>query len=455
MNPNFGLKLKQSQQLNQRMQQALRVLQLSGIELEREVDDWLQDNPLLERVEADEFADISLDSHFSAALPQHHKVGGDDAEEAWLNIAEEEDFNAYLHAQVCEHPLTDQEAAYVHILIDFLDEQGYLTDSFEDILDHTPLEWMLDEDKLQQALDALQTFDPPGVAAANLTESLLLQLMRQPASPERQLAARLVQGHFDELGKNRAQNIQRFRKLFPQAETETIQMALDLITTLNPYPAYGFASSEPTAYIQPDVWVKETKNGWQVSSNEAAWPKIRLNQEYYELFKEADDSSPEWKEKLSEARQKIDSLSMRESTVVRLAEYIVERQEDFFIFGEIGLTPMLLKDAATELDLSESTISRAANQKYLACPRGLFALRYFFTQAVSADSDNEGISQGAVKAMLAQLIEHEDSSKPHSDEALVQLLKQQGVDIARRTVAKYREALDIPPAHKRKLDGEY
>lgn len=445
----LGLKLRQTQQLNQRLQQSLRILQMSGIELEREVEDWLQDNPLLERPEADEFADAEF--NHGTTMPRSNHLGGDDAEDAWLNIAKEEDFNQYLHTQVCEHPLSDKEAAYVHILIDFLDDQGYFTDSIQDVIDNTPLEWMLDEDELQNALDLLQTFDPPGVAAADLTESLMLQLMRLPASPARQAAAHLIQSSLHDLGKNRKQNIIRFRKLFPEIDSETIETALDIIATLNPYPAYGFASSEPTAYIQPDVWVKEGKDGWKVIGNEAAWPKLQLNREYCELMKSAEDGAPEWKEKINEAKQRIDSLELRKSTVIRLAEYIVKNQEDFFIFGEIGLAPMLMKDAAAELGLAESTISRAANQKYLSCPRGLFALRYFFTQAVNSEGDKEGLSQGAIKAVLGQIIENEDSSKPHSDETLVRLLKQQGIDIARRTVAKYRESLDIPPAHKRKL----
>ena len=445
----LGLKLRQTQQLNQRLQQSLRILQMSGIELEREVEDWLQDNPLLERPEADEFADAEF--NHGTTMPRSNHLGGDDAEDAWLNIAKEEDFNQYLHSQVCEHPLSDKEAAYVHILIDFLDDQGYFTDSIQDLIDNTPLEWMLDEDELQNALDLLQTFDPPGVAAADLTESLMLQLIRLPASPARQAAAHLIQSSLHDLGKNRKQNIIRFRKLFPEIDSETIEAALDIIATLNPYPAYGFASSEPTAYIQPDVWVKEGKDGWKVIGNEAAWPKLQLNREYCELMKSAEDGAPEWKEKINEAKQRIDSLELRKSTVIRLAEYIVKNQEDFFIFGEIGLAPMLMKDAAAELGLAESTISRAANQKYLSCPRGLFALRYFFTQAVNSEGDKEGLSQGAIKAVLGQIIENEDSSKPHSDETLVRLLKQQGIDIARRTVAKYRESLDIPPAHKRKL----
>ena len=176
-----------------------------------------------------------------------------------------------------------------------------------------------------------------------------------------------------------------------------------------------------------------------------------MNEELSEALAEVEEVDDAWKEKIQEARQKIDSLALRKSTVLRLAEYIVERQEDFFVFGEIGLTPMLLKDAAQALDIAESTVSRAVNNKYLACPRGLFALRYFFTQAVSADENQEGTSQSAVKAMLQQLVQEENKQKPYSDEALCQLLKQQGIDISRRTVAKYRDALDIPAAHLRKM----
>ena len=446
--PAFQLKLKQTQQLNQNLQQSLRILQMSGLELEREIDDWLQDNPLLERSENTE-EHLPEPAPISAAVSKSRHLGGEDAEDIWATIAEEEDFNAFLHKQVCEHPLTESEAARVHILIDFLDDQGYLSDSLSDIIDHTPLEWMLDEDSLQEALDKLQMFDPPGVAASGLNQSLLLQLQRQPPSSARRCAARIVHLFLDDLGKSRQQNIAKFKKALPDDDTATIEAALDLIASLNPYPAYGFASSEPTAYVQPDVWIKEGKQGWVVSSNESAWPKIKLNREYCDMLEETTDVDKIWKEKLTEARQKIDSLAHRKSTVLRLAEYIVERQEDFFVFGEIGLTPMLLKDAAAELGVAESTVSRAVNQKYLACPRGVFALRYFFTQAVATDS-GEGASQNAVKAILGQLIDSEDKHKPYSDEALSKLLKQRGIEMARRTVAKYREALNIAPAHQRK-----
>lgn len=441
----LGIKLKQTQQLDRRLQQSLRVLQMSGIELEREVEDWLSDNPLLERKDTDEFSDAEF-SHYTAPARQ---IGGDEGEDMLSNIAGEEDFKQYLHAQVCEHPLSDQEAACVHILIDFLDEQGYLTDSIEDILDHTPLEWMLDEAMLKQALTALKKFDPAGVAAADLNESLILQIERLGECAAKSAALHIVRNALDSIDGNRSQTLARIKKHLPQTDGGTLEAALDLIASLNPFPAAGFASSTPTPYIRPDVRVEESKDGWTVSFNEDAQPALQLNREYCGLMP-SEGVSPEWKEKIGEARQYLDALELRKATVVRLAEYIVKHQADFFTFGEIGLVPLLMKDAAAELGVAESTVSRAANQKYLSCPRGVFPLHYFFTSAVQTESSGEIFSQTAAKAVLSQLIDNEDKHKPHTDETIVRLLKLRGIEVSRRTVAKYRESLGIPAAHRRK-----
>lgn len=441
----LGIKLKQSQQLDRRLQQSLRVLQMSGIELEREVENWLSDNPLLERKDTDEFSDAES-SHYTAPARQ---IGGDEGEDMLSNIAGEEDFKQYLHAQVCEHPLSDQEAACVHILIDFLDEQGYLTDSIEDILDHTPLEWMLDEAMLQHALTALKKFDPAGVAAADLTESLILQIERLGECAAKSAALHIVRNALDSIDGNRSQTLARIKKHLPQTDGGTLEAALDLIASLNPFPAAGFASSTPTPYIRPDVRVEESKDGWTVSFNEDAQPALQLNREYCGLMP-SEGVSPEWKEKIGEARQYLDALELRKATVVRLAEYIVKHQADFFTFGEIGLVPLLMKDAAAELGVAESTVSRAAGQKYLSCPRGVFPLHHFFTSAVQTESSGEIFSQTAAKAVLSQLIDNEDKHKPHTDETIVRLLKLRGIEVSRRTVAKYRESLGIPAAHRRK-----
>ena len=451
MNDNtFRLKLKQTQQLNQSQQQSLRVLQMSGLEVEREVEDWLEENPVLERGEIPE---SPLEPpRLSAAITQKHLSFDDENESAWENLTEEESLHSYLHKQVCEHPLSPAEAARVHILIDFLDDQGYLTESIEDIIDHTPLEWMLTEEDMENALEQLRLFDPPGIATGNLTQSLLHQLDRLPLSNARRCAAQIVMHHLDRLTPNLPKNVIRIGKLLPEFADSVIKAALEMIAGLNPYPAYGFADSEPTAYIRPDVIVQFGKKGWEVVSNETAWPQVKINTELTEALLSTEGLDPVWREKIASARQKVDMLGQRKHTVMRVAEYIVAKQQDFFQFGEIGIVPMLLKDCAKQLELAESTISRAVSNKYLACPQGVFALRYFFSGSAVSNGEGEGISPNAIKSVIDQLVKNEDKQKPYSDTALYELLQQQGIAIARRTVAKYREQLGIPPVqHRRQL----
>ena len=446
---HLHLKLRQTQQLSQNLQYSLRVLQMSGQEIEREVEEWLADNPLLERVATD---DAPLEAgRLSAAISQTHRnVGGDDAENAWENIAKEDDLYAYLHAQVCEHPLSDVEAAHVHILIDFLDEHGYLTESVDEIIENTPLEWMLSEEDIEQAIENLQSFDPAGIATANLEQSLLHQLVRLPASLERRCAAQIVQSHLSELKQGNKQNATFLAKKLPDYDVETIQAALEMIGELNPYPAYGFVNNDPISYINPEIIVKEGKNGWYVQSNDAMFPRIEINSELTDILNQTEQIDSVWKEKVAEAKQKLDILTLRKSTIMRIAEYLVEKQQDFFDFGEIGLVPMLLKECAQHLNLAESTISRAVNQKYLSCPRGIFPMRYFFSQTAVTGEDDEGISQNVIKAVMVQLIDTEDKSRPYSDNELMKLLQRQGINISRRTVAKYRDLLHIASASGRK-----
>lgn len=449
---NFQLKLKQTQQLNQAMQQSLRVLQMSGLEMEREVEDWLADNPLLERSDpiesSEEFA------HYTANIASKHiSLDDDDSSSMWENLAQEETLNAYLHKQVSEHPLSEIEAARVHILIDFLDDKGYLTESIEEIVENTPLEWMLDAEDMEEALLHLQNFDPAGIATANLTESLLHQLDRLPASPERRCAAHIVVNHLDCISQNTPRNINKFSKLLPEYNEETLYAALELIGSLRPFPAYGFASEEPIVYVRPDVFIERSKNGWRAIMNEDAQPRIHINNDLAQALQDSEETDPVWREKMLNAKQKIDILQLRKSTVLRVAEYIVENQQDFFTFGEIGLVPMLIKDCAAKLELAESTISRAVNSKYLACPQGLFALRYFFSQnAIGNNQGEDGISANAIRSLLGQIVANENKQKPLSDTDLHNLLQQQGITIARRTVAKYRQQLGIPTVQQRRQD---
>lgn len=448
---SLSLKLRQTQQLNQNLHQSLRVLHMSAQALEAEVAVWLADNPFLEMQDADEHSEaLSPSQYTKPAQPVH--VGGDEAADIWATVADEPGFFRRLHAQVCEHPLDLDTAARVHLLIDSLNEQGYLADSLSDIADNTPLQWMLDEDNLGVALAALQRFDPPGIGARDLRESLLLQLARLTDDDTNRCASELVRHHLGQWQSARQQK--QLQRALPQFRHATVQAALKRIAALNPYPTYGQTGNRPTIYVQPDILIRAGKRGWLVEPARAAWPQLRLNADYAELMNGV-ELDPACKSKWQEAQTHLDSLLQRQTTVLRLAEWIVAQQQDFFAFGPIGLMPLTLKQAAQALSLAESTISRAVNQKYLACPRGVFALRYFFNQAVAQSPRNStGSSSLAIKTLLAALIAEEAPNNPYSDAELTAQLAKQDITLARRTVAKYREALKIAPAHQRKHSGQ-
>ena len=312
---------------------------------------------------------------------------------------------------------------------------------------------MLEEEDMEAALEHLRAFDPAGIATPDLTHSLLYQLDRLPPSEARRCAAQIVTRHLDILTPNTPKNINRLSRLMPKYSESTLREALELISSLRPYPSYGFAADEPTQYVSPDIIIQKNEKGeWYAVSNEEALPQIRINTELANALQDETELDPVWREKINSAKQKLEMLQQRKSTILRIAEYILEKQQDFFYFGEIGLVPMLLKDCAKQLGLAESTISRAVSNKYLACPQGLFALRYFFSQnaAINDNSESGGISANAIRSIISQIVEHEDKQKPYSDCALHRLLQQQGINIARRTVAKYREQLDIPSVQQRR-----
>lgn len=446
---NFQLKLRQTQQLSQNMQQSLRILQMSGLEIEREVNEWLAENPLLERSEPPEMPEPP---RVTAEITKRNISMNDDGN-AWEHVEQEETLNHYLHQQVSEHPLSPVEAAHVHILIDFLDEKGYLTESIEEIIENLPLEWRLTEEDMETALEKLRQFEPAGIATPNLKQSLLYQLDRLPPSPTRRCAAKIIAHGLNKISQNIPKTVNRLSKILPEFSDSVLCEAVHMITNLRPYPSYGFANEEPTQYVQPDIFIKKNAKGkWCAIANEHALPQIQINPDLADALYNEETLDPIWREQINHAKQRLDMLQQRKNTVLRVSEYIVEKQQDFFIFGEIGLVPMLLKDCAKQLGLAESTISRAVNGKYLACPQGLFALRYFFSQnAVSNEQGaGEGISANAIRSIMLQIVNHENKQKPYSDCALHQLLQQHGIRIARRTVAKYREQLGIPTVQQRR-----
>ena len=450
--PATHLRLSLTTRLSPKLQQSLQVLQLSTLELQELVAGWLADNPFLEEVE-----NTSEDSFSDTQYVQPPQLGIMQAEsDVWDTIADNPDMYELLRRQVCEYDLDDVTAAQVYFLIENLNEQGYLDSSLTDLVENAPLEWRLDETELAQALTILQQFEPTGVGARNLQESLLLQLDNlsdeSVDNDEIHTCARLlISKHFGQW-----LSTHQFKQLcrqLPQFSANTLETACKLIGALNPYPCYGLPDRNGILSVRPDMEVYINKSGhWQIRLLHDTFPQLRIEpgvEEWIEQKSTEMDSM--CKNKWQEAQTCLHSLQMRKTTLQRLGEWILQQQQDFFNFGSLALAPLTIKETAQALELAESTVSRAINQKYLTCSQGVFPLRYFFNQSVAATDDGTGNSQTAIKSLLQSIINGEDPQHPYSDTHLVNQLAKQGINLARRTVAKYREDLKIPPAHQRKV----
>ena len=450
--PATHLRLSLTTRLSPKLQQSLQVLQLSTLELQELVAGWLADNPFLEEVE-----NTSEDSFSDTQYVQPPQLGIMQAEsDVWDTIADNPDMYELLRRQVCEYDLDDVTAAQVYFLIENLNEQGYLDSSLTDLVENAPLEWRLDETELAQALTILQQFEPTGVGARNLQESLLLQLDNlsdeSVDNDEIHTCARLlISKHFGQW-----LSTHQFKQLcrqLPQFSANTLETACKLIGALNPYPCYGLPDRNGILSIRPDMEVYINKSGnWQIRLLHDTFPQLRIEPGVEEWIEQkSTEMDTMCKNKWQEAQTCLHSLQMRKTTLQRLGEWILQQQQDFFNFGSLALAPLTIKETAQALELAESTVSRAINQKYLTCSQGVFPLRYFFNQSVAATDDGTGNSQTAIKSLLQSIINGEDPQHPYSDTHLVNQLAKQGINLARRTVAKYREDLKIPPAHQRKV----
>lgn len=450
--PATHLRLSLTTRLSPKLQQSLQVLQLSTLELQELVAGWLADNPFLEEVE-----NTPEDSFSDTQYVQPPQLGIMQAEsDVWDTLADNPDMYELLRRQVCEYDLDDVTAAQVYFLIENLNEQGYLDSSLTDLVENAPLEWRLDETELAQALTILQQFEPTGVGARNLQESLLLQLDNlsdeSVDNDEIHTCARLlISKHFGQW-----LSTHQFKQLcrqLPQFSANTLETACKLIGALNPYPCYGLPDRNGILSVRPDMEVYINKSGnWQIRLLHDTFPQLRIEPGVEEWIEQkSTEMDTMCKNKWQEAQTCLHSLQMRKTTLQRLGEWILQQQQDFFNFGSLALAPLTIKETAQALELAESTVSRAINQKYLTCSQGVFPLRYFFNQSVAATDDGTGNSQTAIKSLLQSIINGEDPQHPYSDTHLVNQLAKQGINLARRTVAKYREDLKIPPAHQRKV----
>lgn len=489
MKQALQLRLSQHLALTPQLQQSIRLLQLSTLELNAEIEQALQDNPLLEREEvgepgfsqnidptpqttttetekpADERAerfDADSDEGWGAELGGGHgpRDPNDEETDSGEMQAADTSLREHLLAQLALTQLTDHDRSLVAFLVEALNDDGYLAQPLEELLDLFPLE---DEDhpettpeevrealleELNIALRHLQHLDPPGVGARSCQECLRLQLLGLEASPERTLALAVIEQHLEHLA---ARDFARIKKSLA-CDDDSLRLAQDLIRSLNPRPGAAFAALD-TRYVVPDVSVRKLRGQWVCTLNGEAMPRLRINRMYADILQRhrgsGNSSSASLSSQLQEAKWLIKNVQQRFDTILRVSQAIVDRQRGFLDHGEVAMRPLTLREIAETVNLHESTISRVTTQKYIASPRGIFELKYFFGSHVATDTGGAA-SSTAIRALIKQLVSAEDGKKPLSDSRLAEILGEQGIVVARRTVAKYRELLNIPPVNLRK-----
>jgi len=494
MKQTLQLKLSQHLTLTPQLQQSIRLLQLSTIELNAEVERLLQENPLLEKADDDDAPPAELPlpgvtppSDAEARAERGEEPDRADTEPVYdtadaangtveVERADFEDYSSgdsdwgggpapddeddgfypqqvaartlrdHLNGQLAELNLPPRDRLIVAALIDALDEDGYLSSPLDEIAGMFPEEYAIEADDLNIALKYVQSFEPAGVGARDAAECLALQLKAlAETTPWRAEALTVVADHLPLLA---ARDFTKLKRLL-HTDDAGVRAVRALITSLNPRPGASFAKAEAN-YVMPDVVVRKVRGQWVASLNEAAMPKLRLNRIYADILtRNRESSNQQLSAQLQEAKWLIRNVQQRFETILRVAQAIVERQRRFFEHGDVAMRPMVLREIADMLDLHESTISRVTTQKYMLTPRGTYELKYFFGSHVATDTGGAA-SATAIRALIKQLIGAEDPKTPLTDSRIAELLGDQGILVARRTIAKYREALQIPPVNLRK-----
>jgi len=477
MKQSLQLKFSQHLALTPQLQQSIRLLQLSTQELNQELETLLQENPLLERADKNEtgldslegFVPFNTPQETSAPVqdenPQQGELGEDYFESTnssrWEeNTAGSDDDTDYsfqesapitlrehLRDQIKLMHSSQRDQTLAMLLVDAINDDGYLEQSLEDLAAMLPEDSDVDPIELQTALRLIQHLDPPGVGARNLAECLSLQLQAMPAeTPHRALAISVAEQHLPLLA---SRDYARLRRLL-HCDDATLRMVQQLVTQLNPRPGATFSKISSDHYIQHEIIVKKIKGIWVASLNDEVVPKLRINQLYANILKRNRDSSSQYlMSQMQEAKWMIKNIQQRFSTILRVSQAIVDRQRNFIEHGEIAMRPLVLREIADELELHESTISRVTTRKYMLTPRGVYELKYFFGSHVATESGG-ACSATAIRALIKQMIGEENSKKPLSDNQITDVLSKQGIVVARRTIAKYRESLQIPAANQRK-----
>ncbi|MFZ4114770.1 MAG: RNA polymerase factor sigma-54 [Polynucleobacter sp.] len=448
--------------LTPQLQRSIQLLQISSAELEEEVAKAAEENPMLDYSPPDQSKDDGepnekmemIQANWASSAPSR------DDDEDWDTRHEQQaqvkSLLNYLEEQIQSLRIDPPVKGLVVYLAGCLDERGYLPESLEDLATEIHSELKVTKasalTQLKTALTELQKLDPAGIGAHSLAECLCLQIQRQMQfdtehSDKLQLALNLAQNHLSKIAQK---DWSKLRQIFKQSEANIME-AVAHIRTLQHNPGEHF-DTNVEQWISPDVFIKlNAKGKWVVHSNQAIKPRLTLNQEYSRILKEnnAKKNNLALHQKMLEARWLIKNIEQREETILKVAEAIVERQQNFFHQGNIAMKPLVLREIAAAIGMHESTISRVTNNKYLACPAGIFEFKYFFSAQLSSEK-GQAVSATAVQSLIKQIILDETPKKPISDNQITNLLASQGFVVARRTVAKYRELLRIPPAHLRK-----
>lgn len=430
------IKIDQQQKLvmTPGMLQSLNILRFTTGELNELIKKELMDNPALEQY-ADEYMNKSM------SVTQKDVNLEEDNYEKY--VSQGETLQDYLRLQLTVAVKSKRDREVGEFIIESLDDNGYMTFSVKEIAE----KMSVDLENVQEILEIVQTFDPPGVAAVDVRDCLLRQLRTEGDTES--LAKKILLNHIEDVAGNRLSAIAE--KL--DAQLEEVQQAVDLIKSLNPHPGSTYESGRTVEYIVPDIFVTEDENGLLiVEDNRKSTPTLMVSSYYKRIYQEAEDKD-EIKEylhqKLESAAALIRSIEQRRNTILKISEQIVDFQQEFFKKGEKYLKPMKLNDVAEALDIHQSTVSRTVNGKYLQCSRGIFELKYFFTSKICGQMSGD-VSSGSIKAYIKEIIAGENSNKPYSDEKILDILKEKGFKLSRRTVAKYRDEMGIPSSSKRK-----
>ncbi|HEX2825339.1 MAG TPA: RNA polymerase factor sigma-54 [Burkholderiales bacterium] len=473
MAPALDLRLRQHLALTPQLQQALRLLQLSALEFAQEMGEALVNNPFLEeQAEKPQHAATSASSstlsepatpttaapesaapdnegeeRYSYESPSFGSGGSGDMENDRTDWSEPEpSLQAHLRNQLMLSPMGERDRALAHLIVDALDDDGYLKVSLEELAALLTADGGVEPDELRASLKLVQTLEPAGVGARDLQECLTLQLnARDERGPAWECACRIVQNHLPVLAAHELGKLQQQLN----CDEKTMHQAIALIRSLDPKPGHRFGRGD-ARFVIPDVIVTKVRGKWVCNLNPAVVPRLRINRSYADAVSGAGHSF--LSKQLQEARWLLRSMEQRLVTIQRVAEAIVQKQRAFLEYGEVAMKPLALKHIAAQLNLHESTVCRVTNNKYMATPRGVYEFKHFFSRQLATEAGG-ACSATAVRALLKELITTEDPARPLSDAKLATLLSEQGLRVARRTITKYRTLMRVPSVEVRRTLG--